>query len=115
MIMARGHIVCLISSPSEQKIQRKHPVNVTAQLLRQFKQNPTLLQNQVFVFSGAERHEKRVFKGLLLFSRSHYVCTVGVPPKDAVEKLHSAEIFVMNVSMGVLSSITLNVGLNSPR
>lgn len=28
-----------------------------------------------------------------------FVCAVGVPPKEAVEKLHAAGIYVMNVSL----------------
>lgn len=32
-----------------------------------------------------------------------FVCAVGVPPKEVVEKLHKAGILVMNVSPSLLS------------
>jgi NAD(P)H-dependent flavin oxidoreductase YrpB (nitropropane dioxygenase family) len=31
-----------------------------------------------------------------------FVCAVGVPPKEVVERLHKANIICMNVSLGLL-------------
>jgi NAD(P)H-dependent flavin oxidoreductase YrpB (nitropropane dioxygenase family) len=36
---------------------------------------------------------------------SLFVCAIGVPPKEAVEKLHAAKIPIMNVSAGLLNSV----------